>query len=46
MSDKKNLTDKMEEYVDNFAEKGYRALGVAKTDDQGNWQYLGILGAL
>ncbi len=44
MSDKKDLTDKIEEYVDNFAEKGYRALGIAKTDDQGKWQYLGILG--
>ena len=38
MSDKKNLIDKINEYVDNFAEKGYRALGVAKTDESGNWQ--------
>ncbi len=44
MSDKKNLTAKMNEYVDNFAEKGYRALGVAKTDESGKWQYVGILG--
>ena len=44
MSDKNDLIDKIDKYVDNFAEKGYRALGVAKTDDHGNWHYLGILG--
>ncbi len=31
-------------YVNNFAEKGYRALGVAKTDESGKWQYVGLLG--
>ncbi len=29
--------------VDEFASKGYRALGVAKTDTNGNWQYVGLL---
>lgn len=34
---------KMEEYVDSFARKGYRSLGVAKTDENGKWQYVGLL---
>lgn len=29
--------------VNQFAAKGYRALGVARTDNQGNWQYLGLI---
>ncbi|WP_305909029.1 plasma-membrane proton-efflux P-type ATPase [Methylomarinum sp. Ch1-1] len=32
-----------EEVVDGFAVKGYRALGVARTDQEGRWQFLGIL---
>lgn len=30
-------------YVDEFASKGYRALGVAKTGDSGKWQFVGLL---
>lgn len=26
-----------------FAHRGFRSLGVAKTDDQGQWQFLGVL---
>ena len=44
MPDNRNFRDKMNEYVDYLAEKGYRALGVAKTDEMGKWQYVGILG--
>ncbi len=40
----KEIADKMNEYVDKFAEKGYRALGVAKTDELGKWQYVGLFG--
>jgi len=40
----KLVKNKMEEYVKSFANKGYRALGVAKTDESGKWQYLGLLG--
>ena len=29
--------------VDDLGEKGYRALGVARTDSEGKWQYLGLL---
>ena len=40
----KKVADKMNEYVTKFAEKGYRALGVAKTDESGKWQYVGLFG--
>ncbi len=40
----KKTADKMNEYVNKFAEKGYRALGVAITDESGKWQYAGLLG--
>lgn len=40
----KTTADEMEEYVKFFALKGYRALGVAKTDESGKWLYLGLLG--
>lgn len=29
--------------VDIFAEKGYRALGVAKTDQEGEWDFVGLI---
>lgn len=32
-----------EQTVNEFALKGYRALGVAKTDEAGHWVFLGIL---
>jgi len=32
-----------EQTVNEFALKGYRALGVAKTDEEGRWIFLGIL---
>lgn len=31
-------------WVNGFAEKGFRALGVARTDDSGAWKYLGVIG--
>ena len=40
----KKIADKMNGYVNKFATKGYRALGVAKTDESGKWQYAGIFG--
>ncbi len=33
----------VEEAVDDFAERGFRSLGVARTDEAGNWQFLGVL---
>ncbi|MDP5018447.1 MAG: HAD-IC family P-type ATPase, partial [Dolichospermum sp.] len=29
--------------IDNFAKRGFRSLGVARTNAEGNWQFLGIL---
>lgn len=42
--DNKKLTAIISEQVNNFAQKGYRALGVAKTDELGKWQYIGLFG--
>jgi H+-transporting ATPase len=33
----------IEKFVDAFASRGYRALGVGRTDDQGNWHFAGLL---
>ena len=33
----------VEQEVHEFAKRGYRALGVARTDAQGHWQLLGVL---
>jgi len=40
--DNKTIGSKVNKYVEAYAEKGYRALGVAKTDQQGNWQVAGV----
>jgi H+-transporting ATPase len=32
-----------EKAIDEFAHRGYRSLGVARTDAQGKWQFLGII---
>ena len=29
--------------INSFAARGFRSLGVARTDDQGRWQFLGVL---
>jgi len=29
--------------IDEFAARGFRSLAVAKTDEQGNWQFIGVL---
>jgi H+-transporting ATPase len=38
-----NFKEKLDKYVNEFASKGYRSLGVARTDEHDKWQYLGIL---
>ncbi len=40
---KKEVGAEIEKEISDFAEKGYRALGVAKTDDQGKWKLIGII---
>ncbi|NOY61331.1 MAG: plasma-membrane proton-efflux P-type ATPase [Calditrichaeota bacterium] len=42
-ANKEDIAAKVEEDVDTFAAKGYRTLGVARTDKQGNWQFVGII---
>jgi len=41
---KEPIAWKINEYVDSLAAKGYRALGVARTDPEGNWQFVGLFG--
>ncbi len=33
----------VDEAIDGFAKRGFRSLGVARTDVQGQWQFLGVL---
>jgi H+-transporting ATPase len=33
----------VDEAIDGFAKRGFRSLGVARTDAQGQWQFLGML---
>jgi H+-transporting ATPase len=33
----------VEKAINEFAERGFRSLGVAKTDDQDHWQFVGVL---
>ena len=42
-ANKKEIADKINDYVDQFAAKGYRALGVAKSDEKGKWAYVGVI---
>ncbi len=42
-ADKARIADKINQAVDDFAKNGYRALGVAKTDSTGTWQYVGLV---
>ncbi len=43
VADTHALNTRVEEGVEAFASKGYRALGVAKTDRAGNWRYVGLI---
>jgi H+-transporting ATPase len=39
----KTLQDEVDKVIEAFAAKGHRALGMAKTDDKGIWQYVGLI---
>lgn len=43
VANKKAIGTDVEAIVNAFASKGYRALGVARTDDKGNWQFVGLI---
>jgi H+-transporting ATPase len=40
----KALSDQLSSDIDFFAEKGNRALGVARTDQENKWQFVGLIG--
>lgn len=42
-SNKESISDEVNRAIADFASKGYRALGVARADKKGNWQFQGIL---
>ena len=37
------IQSKVEKAVNDFAARGFRSLGVARTNEQGQWQFLGVL---
>jgi H+-transporting ATPase len=41
--DKSDIVSKVHDKVDMFASKGYRSLGVARTDTNGNWKFIGLI---
>ena len=41
VANKTEVANKIDEYVNAFAAKGHRALGVAKADKKGKWEYVG-----
>jgi H+-transporting ATPase len=43
-SQNKEIEETVNTTVDEFASKGYRALGVARTDSTGKWNYVGLIG--
>lgn len=43
ISNKTEIEKQVNEIVNTFAGKGYRALGVAKSDGKGKWEYVGLL---
>ena len=40
---KEKLTDNLNKQIDEFASKGFRALGTAKTSNNGEWEYVGLI---
>jgi H+-transporting ATPase len=44
VDDKASISDQLTEDVNTFAQKGYRALGVARTNNQNKWSYVGLIG--
>ena len=43
LEDQEILKTKVERNVDHFATRGYRSLGVAKTDSNNDWQFMGLI---
>jgi H+-transporting ATPase len=43
IEDKESINDKLTEDVNEFAKKGHRALGVARTNKENKWQFAGLI---
>ncbi len=43
LDNKQEIASKVQATVDTLANKGYRSLGVAKTNTKGNWEFVGII---
>jgi H+-transporting ATPase len=44
VANKDQIASKIESVGNEFARQGYRSLGVAKTDDNGTWKFVGVVG--
>jgi H+-transporting ATPase len=42
-ADKEKTTNLINKQIDEFAAKGFRTLGTAKTNEQGKWKYVGLI---
>ena len=42
-AEKERAADLINKQIDEFAAKGFRTLGTAKTNEQGKWQYVGLI---
>jgi H+-transporting ATPase len=43
VANKEQVKSAVDKAVDEFAARGFRSLGVARTDENGKWQFLGVL---
>ncbi len=43
VSNRTEIQDRVNEIVNTFAAKGHRALGIIRGDEEGNWQFVGLL---
>ena len=43
VQNKESISKETEKYVDDFASKGYRALGVARAETKENWKLVGLI---
>ncbi len=43
VSNRDSVADRVNEYVEASALKGYRTLGVARSDSKGRWRYIGLI---
>lgn len=41
--EKARISDEINKQVDELAEKGYRTLGTARTNDKGDWEFVGLI---